>query len=73
MIKQCLTGCDNETYDIARVLWALGVVVGVGLSVISVLKGQPWDIQSYGIGFGTLLAGGGAAVRMKASSEPRAK
>jgi len=65
-IKDLLTEINGEKFDVARVLWILGVLVYIGLSIAAVIiKGQLWDPVNYGIGFGAVLAGGGAALALK--------
>ena len=71
---QVLTGIDNETFDIGRVLWALGALTFLGLAIYAVaIKGQAFDAMTYGAGLGTVLAAGGAALGMKATTEPGRK
>lgn len=68
IVSDTLTGIDQQTFDPARVLWALGVLTFLGLSVYSAAK---FDPQAFGIGFGSVLAGGGLAVKLKADTEPK--
>lgn len=71
LVKHCLTGKDGETYDPARVYGALAVLQFFVLSAYAVIaKGQAWDPQAYGIGFGAVLAGFGLAVQWKSKTEP---
>ncbi len=70
IIKQCLTGKDNQTYDIGRILWVIGVLIFFILAIIDDVKNGKFDPQSYGIGLGGLLAGGGAAIGLKLKGEP---
>jgi len=69
--RHCLTGADNQTYDIGRVLWALAFLVGLSLVVASFLTGRAFDLQQYGIGVGALLTGGGVSLALKAKTEPK--
>ena len=70
-LKHCLTGADNSTYDIGRVLWALAFIIGMALNVYSIVAGKPFDLQNFGIGVGALLLAGGAAIKVKESTEPK--
>lgn len=70
LIKDILTELDGETYDISKLLWAFGVVVFIGLSIVAVCKGQLWNPAEYGLGMGSLLAGGGAGVKFKSAGNP---
>lgn len=69
-LYQAFTGKDNKTIDIGRVLWAIGVLVFLSLSVYDTIRGSSFDAQTWGIGFGATLAAGGAAIAMKANTEP---
>lgn len=68
IISDWLTGIDQKTHDPARGLWALGVLTFLGLSIYSATK---FDPQAFGIGFGSVLAGGALGVKLKAETEPR--
>jgi hypothetical protein len=70
-LKHCFTGADNTTYDIGRVLWAVAFVIGLAMHVYMTLIGKPYDLQAYGLGIGAILLAGGAAIKMKESSEPK--
>ncbi|MDE2022024.1 MAG: amino acid ABC transporter substrate-binding protein [Patescibacteria group bacterium] len=69
-IKDCITGIDGESYDVGRVLWIAAFIVGLGLEVYAVFAKTTFDLQQYGIGVGALLAAGGVALKLKASTEP---
>ena len=70
VIKDCLTGIDGETYDPARIYLAAGVAVFLGNAVLALIHGQTWNAQDFGLGFGALLAAGGAGIALKAKTEP---
>lgn len=70
-IRHCLTGKDNETYDIVRVLALMAVVEALALSVyVVVWKSAPFSLVEYGTGIGVIFASIGAALKLKESSEP---
>lgn len=72
LVKDCLTGLDGQTYDPARVAGVFGIATFIGLAIYAVIyKGQPWDPQSFGLGFGGLVTGVGAGVLLKKSTEPQ--
>lgn len=73
ILKDMLTGKDNETYSAARMLWLGGGVTFIFLSVYHVVVGKhPFDYQQFGTGLGLVLAGGGIGVGAQASTEPGA-
>ena len=71
-VRHWLTESDNTTHDLYRVLSLLAILTGLGLTIYSVVaKGQPFDIQTFGIGIGTLFTGCGAALIMKPETKAK--
>ena len=70
MILNTFTGKDNITIDMGRVLWCVGVFVYFGLSIYDIYIGHTFDPAAWGTGLGLVLAGGGAAIALKAKTEP---
>ena len=68
-IRQLMTDSDNVTHDLYRYLAVISIAVGLSLSIYSVVKGQPFDMQTFGIGVGSLFAGVGVAIGLK--KEPK--
>jgi hypothetical protein len=74
ILNQLLTGSDNTTHDIGRWLAALSSCTGLGLQIYAVgWKGQPFDMQAFGIGCAALATGVGAMLKLKADTEPKPK
>lgn len=71
LLKQCFTLSDNETCDLGRILWAVGVMAFVGLSAAGVWLGKPLDYLAWGGGFGAVMAGGAGAIRLKLEAEKK--
>ena len=69
-IKQLISGADNDTVDVARVLWILGVLAFLGFTGGQVYKTGTFDMVNYALAYSALLAGGAAGVKIKASTEP---
>ncbi len=69
-IKSILTGKDNLTYDVARVLLFLGGRVFLVCTLIAVSKSAQFDMEKFGYGLGALLGGGGVGIGAKAHAEP---
>lgn len=69
-LRDCLTGIDGESYDIGRVLWVLGILTFIGLSVVAMLKTGTFDPMNWGTGYGAILGGGGAGIGLKSKTEP---
>lgn len=72
IIKQLLTGKDNQTHDFVRWLGVLAVLVALGLTVyVVVWRSQPFDLQQFGVGMGSVFAALGAALKLKETTEPQ--
>lgn len=68
--KDIFTGRDNRTYDMGRVLWFQSVQAFVLVTIYSLHKGGSFDPVTWGAGLAALIAGGGAALGIKAGTEP---
>lgn len=72
ILTQLLTGQDNQTHDVLRWVGLSGSLAALGLQIYVVAwKGQPFDVQAFGIGLGALVAAVGAALGMKKDTEPK--
>ena len=69
IFKQLLTGKDNETYDIGRVTWLIGLVAVVALAFYEVMYSTV-SIRELAEALGIVSAAGGASVAMKSKTEP---
>lgn len=70
VLKSLLTGRDNLTYDVARVLLFFGGIVFLGCTVLAVVKSMQFDMEKFGYGLGALLGGGGVGIGAKGHTEP---
>jgi hypothetical protein len=70
LFKSMFTGKDNITYDLGRVLWAVAFVVGIVLSIFGFVYSRQFDLVNYGLGVSGLLVAGGAALKLKETTEP---
>ena len=68
--KDILTGKDNSTYDMGRVLWVQGAISYCAIAFVAVYRDQHWDPIAFGTGFAAILAAGGAAMKFKETTEP---
>lgn len=83
-IKNLVTGRDNQTHDVARVIILVNAILlvpvlllGVGFYLYGYLSVKPFDIQSfftavltYEGGVGALMTSGAAAIFFKRTTEP---
>lgn len=71
ILRQWFTESDNKTHDLARVLAALSILTGLGLSVYSVVwRLQTFDMSQFGGGIGMLFAGVAVALGFKKETPP---
>jgi hypothetical protein len=71
MLKQLLTGKDNETQDFIRWLGVLSVLIGLGLEIyVIVWLKQVFDLTQFGLGMGAVFTSLGAALNLKSDTEP---
>ncbi len=69
VLRHLMTEADNTTHDLYRYLAVVSIIVGLGLQVFAVgWRGQPFDMQSFGIGVGALFTGAGLALKLKRES-----
>ena len=69
IIKQLLTGKDNETYDLGRVSWLVGMVAVIALAAYEVMHSNV-SLRELAESLGIVSAAGGASVAMKSKTEP---
>ena len=67
-----LRGPTRGHLDVARMLWALSVVAGIGYAGAHLVINHSFSIIEFGTGMGLLLAGGGTATALKDSGVARA-
>jgi hypothetical protein len=70
--KQLLTGKDNETYDIGRVTWLLGIFAVIGLAIYEVMH-TTISLRELAEALGIVTGASGASVMMKRETEPGEK
>jgi hypothetical protein len=70
ILKQLLTGKDNQTYDLGRVTWLLGFVAVIGLAGYEVMHGSV-NLRELAEALGIVSGASGASVMMKKDTEPQ--
>ena len=68
ILKNLLTGPDNETFELSHFLWALGVVAFIAMVAYTVVKTGTYP-AGFGQDFGLLSAGGGASAWARAKAD----
>jgi hypothetical protein len=70
MIKNLLTGKDNQTYDIARVAWAISILAVLSVAGYQVITNGTVSLRELAESLGIVSGAGGASVWAKKESEP---
>lgn len=72
-LTHIVTGADNRTVDVARVLWIVGVVAFLCFAGFEVYRSGNFNMTDFALAYSGLLAAGAAGVKIKETSEPPAK
>ena len=60
---------DNRYLDLFRVGYVLGLLGFLVLACAAAWRGEPWDPVAFGMGFGSILFGGGVGVGLRGRLE----
>lgn len=71
LVKDILTGYDNNTYDSARVLCVLSLIIYFGLSISSYLVHMIFEPIGFASGIATIVVGFGVHIYFKQDTEPK--
>lgn len=70
-LRMLLSGKDNMTPDIGRILLFIGALAMVFFTGYDmVINKTPFNSADFGVSFAAMLAGGGAGIAVKRSTEP---
>lgn len=67
--KDLFTEPDNQTFCFVRIIGAMGVATFFGLTLANYKQHAVFDPQGFALGFGGLIAGVGAALKMKKDTQ----
>jgi hypothetical protein len=70
ILRQLLTGKDNQTYDLARVTWLFGFIAVIILAGYEVVHGSV-NLRELAEALGIVSGASGASVMMKKDAEPQ--
>lgn len=70
LFRTAITGADNESTDIGRVLWATLVLAMIAFEGWRVVHGGVFDALSFSAAAAAILGGGAGALHLKKSTEP---
>lgn len=72
MIKHFLTAADGDTYDPARIVWAMGVLAFFGMSFyLLVMEAAKFSLSEWAASFAGVQVSGAGGVLIKSSTEPK--
>ena len=71
MIKQLITGIDNETLCMGRISWGASFIAICVVAGATIATGGAVGIAELGIAFASIAAGHGAAIKLKETTEPK--
>jgi hypothetical protein len=70
VLKDISTEKDGTSFDTARILWVIGTLIFFGLVIYTtILAPSTFNMINFGIAFGGILAGGGASIKIKETTE----
>jgi hypothetical protein len=70
VIKDIVTEKDGISFDPARILWVMGTLLFFGLVIYTtILLPSSFNMINFGMAFGGILAGGGASIKIKETTE----
>ena len=72
VIKQLLTGKDNQTHDLGRWTWMVGFLAVLAIAIYEVMQAKAVSLAELASALGIVSGAGGASVMMKQNSEPGA-
>jgi hypothetical protein len=68
-IKNLLTEADGRTWDVFRIAFLFGVLSFLTFAAWAVFQTGAFDMTSFGMGFSSMFAAGGAGVGVKSKLE----
>ena len=71
IVTHLLTGKDNQTYDIARVAWFVGMIAVLLIAGYQVITHGMVSLRELAESLGIVSASGGASVWAKKDAEPQ--
>ena len=63
-LRILFSGTDNTSWNLNKVLIAVGCFMFFGLQFEAIIKGQQWDPEAFGFGFMAILGGAGIAHKL---------
>jgi len=70
ILKQLLTGKDNQTYDIGRVSWMLGIVSVIAIAFYEVMHSSV-SLRELAESLGIVSSASGVSIMAKKDTEPQ--
>ena len=73
LLKDILTGADNETYDNGRFFCFISHIVYYVMAFLSYVVDKPWSPVDFAAGVAAIAVGFGIHLNLKSGTEPKGK
>jgi hypothetical protein len=70
ILKQLLTGKDNQTYDLGRVAWLVGLLAIIGVASYQLINGNV-SLRELAEAIGIVSGASGVSIMAKKETEPQ--
>lgn len=72
ILRDCLTGADNKTFDVLRILSVIAILVYFTCSLLTlVVDSEQWEPVRFAEGYGIIIVAVSASLRIKHDTEPK--
>jgi len=71
IVKDILTGADNETFDHGRVMGLLSYIVYFVLAFFDLINDHKWAAMDFASGVSAMAVGFGINLKLKSDTEPK--
>lgn len=72
-LRTMFTGQDNQSYDIARVLWGVSTLAMIFFEGWAIARGQTFEAGTFSVALTGIAIGHGASLKLKGDTEPEVK
>jgi hypothetical protein len=69
--RTVFTGTDNQSYDIARVVWGISALAFLSFEAFVIFRGAPFNPMEFAGALSALSIGHGATLKIKSETEPQ--
>lgn len=73
IISDPLTGADNATWNLIKILQTIGFFTFIFLSILDVSKTKDFEYVQFASGLAIIFSGGGLGVFLQSGADPKQK